>query len=135
MSYMDWDQKFSVNVKEIDNQHKKLVDMVNELHEAMKMGKGKDIMEKVLAELVNYTASHFATEERLMTQYSYPQFALHKTEHDKLVQQVLSFQKDFNSGKVAITLDLMTFLRDWLANHILGTDKKIGAFLNEKGVA
>lgn len=135
MAYMGWDQSFSVNVKEIDNQHKKLVDLVNGLHEAMKLGKGKDIMSKVLDELIKYTATHFATEENFMTKHNYPLYSQHKREHDKFVKQVLSYQNDYNSGKIAITLDVMNFLKDWLVNHILGTDKKVGSFLNEKGIA
>lgn len=134
MAYITWDEQYSVGVKEIDNQHKKLVELVNNLHEAMKQGKGRDIMSKVLASLIDYTASHFATEEKYMTQFNYPHFASHKLEHQNLVKQVLDFQKDYESGKLAITLDIMKFLKDWLVNHIQGTDKKFGPFFNENGL-
>lgn len=134
MAYMAWDEKYSVGVKEIDFQHQKLIELVNNLHEAMKQGKGKDMMSKVLQTLIDYTASHFGTEEKYMTEFKYPQFSSHKLEHEKFVKKVLDFQNDYNSGKLAITLDVMTFLKDWLVSHIQGTDKKFGPFFNEKGL-
>lgn len=134
MAYFIWDDKYSVGVKEIDAQHKKLVDLVNELHEAMKQGKGKEMLSKVLDSLINYTASHFATEEKYMTKFNYPQYPTHKAEHEKLVKKVLSLQSDFNTGKAVLTLDIMNFLKDWLVNHIQGTDKKYGPFLNQNGL-
>ncbi|HWI54785.1 MAG TPA: bacteriohemerythrin [Desulfobacteria bacterium] len=135
MAYLAWDEKYSVGVKEIDAQHQKLIDLVNQLHEAMKQGKGKDIMSQVLQTLINYTATHFGTEEKYMTAFNYPQFSLHKMEHEKFVKKVLDFQKDYNSGKLALTIDIMNFLKDWLVSHIQGTDKKFGPFFNENGLA
>lgn len=134
MAYLTWDDSYSVRVKEIDTQHKKLVEMINNLHDAMKQGKGKDVMTKVLKDLVDYAASHFATEEKYMTKFNYPQSSLHKSEHEKFVKQVLDFQNDFTAGKVAITLEVMNFLKDWLVKHILGTDKKYSSFFNEHGL-
>lgn len=134
MALITWEEKYSVNIKEIDEQHKNLVKMVNDLHEAMSVGKGKEVMGKVLQNLINYTASHFATEEKYMTMFNYPSYPQHKGEHDKFVKQVLDFQKDFNEGNKIISLDVMKFLKDWLLNHILGTDKKFGPFFNEKGL-
>lgn len=135
MAYLAWDEKYSVGVKEIDSQHQKLIELINELHEAMKLGKGKDIMSQVLQSLIDYTATHFGTEEKYMTAFKYPQFSSHKLEHEKFVKKVLDFQKDYNSGKLALTLDVMAFLKDWLVSHIQGTDKKFGPFFNEKGLA
>lgn len=135
MAYLAWDEKYSVSVKEIDSQHQKLIDLVNELHEAMKQGKGKDIMSQVLQTLIDYTATHFGTEEKYMIAFKYPQFTQHKLEHENFVKKVLDFQKDYNSGKLALTIDIMNFLKDWLVSHIQGTDKKFGPFFNEKGLA
>lgn len=134
MALMTWDDKFSVNVKEIDNQHKRLVEMLNELHSAMSVGKGKDALGKVLQSLIDYAASHFATEEKYMTKFNFPGYAQHKTEHDKFVKQVLDFQAGFNSGKLALSTEVLQFLKDWLVKHIQGTDKKYGPFFNEKGL-
>jgi hemerythrin len=134
MALMTWNSALSVKIKQFDDQHKKLVDMVNELHDAMKEGKGSIALGKILNALISYTASHFSDEERLMAQYSFPGLALHKIEHDKLVKQVLELQEKFKAGKPILTLDVMNFLKDWLAKHIQGDDKKYGEYLNAKGV-
>ncbi len=135
MPLINWSENYSVSVKEIDSQHKKLVDLINNLHEGMKHGKGKEILGGVLNELVNYTAYHFSFEEKLFDKYLYPETIHHKREHQKLVEKVKSFANDFNNGRTTVSVDVMNFLKDWLINHIQGTDKKYSSFLNNKGVA
>lgn len=134
MALMNWSDKLSVNIREIDEQHKKLVTMVNELHEAMSSGKGKEVIGKILTGLVQYVASHFATEERFMKTHSFPGYLAHKAEHDKLTKKALELQQQFQEGKPVITVEVMGFLKDWLSSHILGTDKNYAPYLNGKGV-
>jgi hemerythrin len=134
MALMAWSDNLSVNVTQIDEQHKKLVGMLNDLHDAMKQGKGGDTSGKVLSGLVEYVATHFATEEKLMKEHAYPEYLKHKLEHDALTKQALDLQKQFQEGKPVLTVELMKFLKDWLSNHILGTDKKYGPYLNSKGI-
>lgn len=134
MALMNWSDNLSVNIKEIDEQHKKLVGMINELHEAMKQGKGSDVTGKVLAGLIQYVATHFATEEKFMKTHAYPEYLKHKAEHDALTKQAADLQNQFHEGKPVLTVELMSFLKNWLTNHILGTDKKYGPYLNGKGV-
>lgn len=135
MALITWSDSLSVKVKQFDDQHKKLVDMVNQLFDAMKTGKGNQVMADILKQLIAYTQTHFAAEERLMKQYGYPDFEAHKKEHNALVMQVLDLQKQFQEGKAVLTQNVMTFLRDWLSKHIQGDDKKYGIFFNGKGVA
>lgn len=134
MAYIAWDAKLSTGVKTIDDQHKVLVALINELHDAMSVGKGKQVIADVLKRLIDYTVSHFSTEEKFMTQYGYPQISDQKSEHSKFVDKVSEFQAGFNGGKITISLEVMFFLKDWLVNHILSTDKKMGVFLSDKGV-
>ncbi|CAG0957889.1 bacteriohemerythrin [Geobacter sp.] len=134
MALITWSDTLSVKVKQFDDQHKKLVDMVNQLFDAMKTGKGSQVMGDILKQLIAYTQTHFAAEERLLKQYAYPDFEAHKKEHNALVMQVLDLQKQFQEGKPVLTQNIMTFLRDWLSRHIQGDDKKYGVFLNGKGV-
>ncbi len=134
MALFVWSDKYSVNIKEIDEQHKKLVDMLNELHDSMKAGKGKEVLGSIFTGLIQYVGTHFATEERLMSSNAYPEYAAHKAEHTKLTQKALELQKNFQEGVPVLTVELMNFLKDWLQTHILGTDKKYGPFLNSKGV-
>ncbi|AAR33734.1 bacteriohemerythrin [Geobacter sulfurreducens] len=135
MALISWSDSLSVKVKQFDDQHKKLVDMVNQLFDAMKAGKGNQVMGDILKSLIQYTQTHFAAEERIMKQYGYPDFEAHKKEHNALVMQVLDLQKQFQEGKAVLTQNVMTFLRDWLSKHIQGDDKKYGVYLNGKGVS
>lgn len=134
MPLLSWKNEYSVNIREIDEQHKKLVEMINELHDAMVAQKAKEVLGGVLTKLINYTASHFANEERLMKTHGYPEFAEHKEKHEKMTAKVLALQKDWQAGKINLSLDVSSFLSDWLNKHILGTDKKYSAFLGGKGV-
>jgi hemerythrin len=134
MALIAWEDKLSVNIKEIDEQHKNLINLVNEMHDAMKAGKGNDTIGKVLSGLVDYTKMHFATEERLMNAHGYPEYLKHKKEHDDLTRKAVDLQNQFQSGKAVLNLEVMQFLRDWLTKHIMGTDKTYGPFLNGKGI-
>ena len=92
MPIINWSQNLSVGINSIDEQHKKLVGMVNKLYDAMKEGKAKDILGNLLTELVSYTDSHFKTEEQLFNKYRYAETTAHKSEHDKLRNEVISLK-------------------------------------------
>ncbi|MDR4508031.1 MAG: bacteriohemerythrin [Candidatus Brocadiaceae bacterium] len=130
MPIMEWKDEFSVNVAEFDSHHKQLVVMINELHDAMTGGKGKQVLGEILQKLVNYCAFHFKAEEQLFQKHDYPDYKEHKGKHDNMANKVLALQKDFQAGKAAITLEVSNFLRDWLNKHILQTDKKYCEFFN-----
>lgn len=134
MALITWNENYSVKVKQFDDQHKKLIEMVNELHDSMKVGKGKETLEKILKGLVQYTEQHFSSEERLMKLHGYTGYENHKKEHNQLVMQVLDIQKKYQEGTTMLTQSVMNFLRDWLQKHIQGDDKNYGPFLNSKGV-
>lgn len=134
MALITWNDSYSVQVKQFDEQHKKLIDMVNELHESMKVGKGKETLEKILKGLVQYTEMHFSSEERMMKQLNYPEYEKHKKEHNQLVLQVMDIQKKYHDGTAVLTQAVMNFLKDWLRNHIQGEDKGYGPFFNSKGM-
>ena len=131
MSLINWDDSYSVHIKKIDEQHKGLVKLVNELHDAMSQGAANDVLSKVLNSLVDYTIIHFNTEEEMFKSYNYPDYQAHKNEHDK----VKEFQSKFKEGKSTITYELMDFLSDWLINHILDSDKKYSSYLTSRGVS
>jgi hemerythrin len=124
----------SVNVRELDAQHQKLVGLVRTLHEAMRNKQGKEALKKIFSGLVAYTATHFATEERLMQQAGYPELEEHRRIHEKMTAKVLALQQEFQQGKVGLTLEVMKFLENWVEKHILGTDKKYGPHLNQQGI-
>jgi len=134
MALLTWNDSYSVKVKHLDDQHKKLIDMINQLYDAMKVGKGSEVIGPVLKSLITYTQTHFSTEEQLMKLHGYPDYEIHKNEHTQLVAQVGNIKKEMDAGKMPLTQHVMNFLRDWLIKHIQGDDKKYGPFLNNKGV-
>ena len=118
----------------IDEQHKGLVDLINELNAAMRQRRSDSVLVGVLERLKQYTVKHFATEEEFFDKFGYPDSASHKKAHHELVQKVLDFEAELKSGRAKVTMEIMRFLKDWLVGHIMGTDKRYGPFLNSKGV-
>jgi hemerythrin len=134
MAIINWDESLSVNIKEIDKQHKKLIGLIADLHQAMLAGKGKEAMVQVLDGLISYTNTHFAWEENLLKTNGYPEFDGHHAIHIKMVDKVKDIQREHKAGKLNISLDTMKFLNDWITKHIMGTDKRYSSHLNSKGV-
>ena len=129
---MPWTIRLETSFPIIDNQHKELVRMINQLHKAMRQQKGSNELSNILDGLAKYTVMHFATEEKIFEKHKYPDFNNHKKIHKELVSKVLAFQADFNSGKATVTMDLMDFLKDWLKTHIMKTDMSYVPFLKGK---
>jgi len=135
MDFFPWKEEYSVGIKKFDDQHKSLVGFLNELYEAMNDGKGKDSLGKVLSNLVQYTKTHFTSEEALMKLYDYPEQAAHKQKHESMAGHVLRLVKKFEEGDISNPVQITNFLKEWLAKHILETDKAYGPYLREKGVS
>lgn len=129
-----WSDTFNAQVGVVDSQHKVLVGIINDLHQAMVSGHGKDQPGKNLTNLITHTKGHFSTEEQMMQQKGYPDYARHKAEHGNLTKTVIDFQKKFQNNEVGLTLEVMNFLKDWLGKHIMESDKRPGAFMGEHGV-
>lgn len=127
MAAFAWTEDLSTGNMMIDSDHKRLIELVNKLYEAMSNGKGNSVVGGVLDELISYTASHFAREERLMQQIRYGDFAKHKAEHDKLVKEVLELQKGLQAGTLTLSSKVYVFLTEWLNRHIKSSDKLLGA--------
>jgi len=134
MTLMEWNDSFSVNIDEIDNQHKQLINFINQVYKGMMMDEGKEAIGSALESLVGYTKTHFGYEERMFNQYKYPDTKSHMQKHKKLVSQVMEFYENFQSGDAVVDNELLAFLKDWLVTHIMGTDKEYTSFFNEKGV-
>jgi hemerythrin len=109
-------------LSDIDAQHKKLVVMINELYKAMRTGQGHAVLSSLLESLLRYTQEHFTYEEGVMKRSGYSVLPAHIEEHRALTRKVQEFRTQFLNGKVTMTMSVMTFLKDWLQNHILGSD-------------
>lgn len=133
MAFFSWTEEFSVGNDFIDADHKKLVKMVNDFHEAMEQGRGNDVIGKVLNNLIIYTREHFAREEKEMQRIKYSNFLAHRMEHEKLLKQVTELQNDFNAGKAMMSIKISKFLRDWLLTHIAQVDKLLAEAIKKAG--
>ena len=134
MEHFQWTDELSVNIEEIDSQHKEFINLTNELSEAIKIGRGFEILEETLSTLIEYAEMHFATEERLMKVHGYPGLASHKNEHGELKKHLLEINRRFNTDKLILADTVLYFLEDWAVNHVKKTDTECSSFLNSKGV-
>ena len=128
MKDLVFDSLLSVGVDEIDEDHRKLVDLFNIFNQSVTEGAATDYLIAVLEELVNCTVWHFSHEERLMLKYGYKGFKEHKAEHEELIRNVRKIQHIVQAEKPVSTEDV-EFLRKWLTGHILSTDMKLGSYL------
>ena len=134
MPLVTWDQSYSVSVRKLDEQHQKLFALLNALHDAMRQGKGQTVVQDTLRELATYTVTHFRAEEELMRMTNYPELAIHQAEHQRFVAKVKQLAEDLQASRLVSTIDLVDFIKDWLAHHIQHTDRSYSAHMNAKGV-
>lgn len=134
MAFIEWDEKYSVGVRELDSQHKQLVKILGDLYEAMQAQKANEVLGKLLNELLRYTKTHFATEEKYMSQHGYPDLAAQKKEHEMFTAKIAEFIESFESGRTSISVSVTSFVKNWLFSHILSSDKKYSSFFASKGV-
>ncbi len=134
MALFEWDDKFSVSIESIDNQHKELVQQINNLHDAMMEGRGQKEVEPIIEKLIGYTDSHFKHEEELFDKFNYEDKQEHKNIHKNLIDQVVDLQTKVKAGEAPLSSDLMEFLKEWLMTHILQEDKRYIACLTGNNV-
>jgi len=131
---VQWEEKYSVGVEEIDKQHKDFIVIMNNLYEAFSTGKGRDELEVILNDIIKYKENHFATEEKYFDLYQYENTEEHKAEHKKLKDKVDAFYEEFKTGKADITADLMDFLENWLIDHLINQDQKYVSCFKNNGL-
>lgn len=131
---VEWTEELSVGIQEIDEQHKVLVDLLNRLYEAIIRQNDNVVIGEILLELYQYTVVHFSVEESLMRIFDYDSYDEHKKHHADLTRQVVELESKFKSGEITISMEVLSFLRSWLTNHILTEDKKYAPILLQKGL-
>ena len=135
MSFIAWNDRLSVGVEIIDSDHKKLVGMLNELYDAIADGTSKEILGDLLDRLVEYTSVHFAREESFFSRTGYPGAEAHKFEHANMIAWLVEMRTRLKSGSaMGPSLELVNYLKDWLFDHILGSDMEYGPHLNAMGI-
>jgi hemerythrin-like metal-binding protein len=126
-----WDDTLSVQIQEIDEDHRRLVELFNILSHSVANGESSDYIEAVLEELISCTAWHFKHEERLMIKYNYNELKEHKAEHQELIESAKEVQQMFLKNNKSLSSDDIESLEQWLTGHILGADMALGSYLGE----
>ena len=132
MAYFEWAGDMEIDQGPIDEDHRKLVQQVNDLHTATTDGRGTEVVAKLLAELLDDTAAHIHREEVYMHTLGYPELERHKQGHVRFMDQLRALQAKYDAGSVTVASQLSSVLRDWLSLHIRRHDKAIVAFLRER---
>jgi hemerythrin len=132
--FVEWSNELSVGIEEIDSQHKVLVDLLNEVHEAIQQGRTVEVTKSIIDRLDEYTRVHFAVEESLLRILHYQDYDRHKEDHDKLIAQLGDLRTKLDKGKGSIGFELVFFLKGWLTKHIMEGDKRYAAYLLAQGV-
>ena len=131
MKDLIWDDSLSVQIPEIDEDHRRLVDLFNILNHSVMEGDAANYIEAVLEELICCTVWHFSHEERLMLKYGYKGLVEHKTEHQELIESARAVQQKFLQEGKPVSNEDIQFLEHWLTGHILSADMELGSYLGE----
>lgn len=134
MDYIKWYDSYSVGVRRLDDQHKKLIDLLNRMFDSVNDKNYGKAVQDVINEMIAYSEYHFETEEVLMEEYDYPHFAEHKIEHIDFKLKISEFMTKYENGTERLNMEILKFLKDWLINHIRIEDNRYKAFFNSKGI-
>ena len=130
MPLISWNAGLSLGIQDIDTQHRKLVDIINQLHDAQLQGRSREVMDKILSALYDYTQQHFSFEEKMLARAGYADLANHQQTHRAFMAKLADLQARHRDPKKPMSsLEVMNFLKDWLVKHIQGVDKRYAAEL------
>jgi hemerythrin len=133
MVLIEWTPALSVDIKSIDEQHKKLLGYMNTLYDALNQKKENDVLAQIFHDLEEYTHSHFGLEEEYFNRFNYPYQDAHVMQHKEFIRRLSEMKKQIQDDTEDVE-DLLTFLVDWLTHHIKGTDHQYSPFFREHGV-
>jgi hemerythrin-like metal-binding protein len=129
MALVKWSDSLSVQDEELDSQHQHLIELLNQLYDAMRSGQGSDVLGTTLEELVDYTKEHFRSEEALCERADYPDLEKHREQHRRLVAQVSDLQDKFQNGSILLSVEVLQFLQKWVTEHIVQSDSQYAPYI------
>ncbi len=129
-----WKEEYSVHVEEIDNQHKRLVELIFKLFESLNKQQKDDNLGEILSKLIEYSGYHFATEEGYFKKFNYEHAEEHIEEHKKFDEKMKTLQKQYSDNEIEISFELIDYLEDWLIDHLIETDQKYVKCFQENGL-
>lgn len=131
MAYFEWADDLVIDGGPIDDDHRRLVGLVNDLHTATSEGRGMEVVAGIMTQLIDYTAEHLHREEAEMAAVNFPNLERHKIGHAKFIEALHDLQKKYEGGSITVASRLSTILRDWLSLHIRRSDKELLEFLKK----
>jgi hemerythrin len=129
-----WRPEYSVNVAEIDHQHKKLFDIINQLIEIVDSKPSKERLQAIIKQIVDYKEEHFAFEEKYFKEFNYSEAEKHIAEHNNFSKKIKELQELHKADVSAFTFSLLDLLEDWLVEHLLKMDQRYIKCFNEHGL-
>lgn len=135
MDIINWKNEFSVGVKEMDDQHKKLLGMINRLIEEQHTLTDPKTIADLLTEMTDYAQVHFRAEEFLMAEYGYDKKKQQEQQHQAFIDKTISFYSASDMGPNILSVALLDYLGTWLVGHILKEDMKYKEFFRSKGLS
>ena len=124
-----WQDGYKVGIEQIDTEHQHLISLIVRFYKAVQEGKARQMTTELITNLIDYTKTHFRNEEDLMKNHSYPDFEIHKNDHEKFIKEVIEATQTYMQGGVLPSNKVLSFLANWLVDHILNHDKKMGLYL------
>ncbi len=134
MSDIEWTSKYSVHVEKMDEHHRILFEIINDVLESLQGKMGPSTLKEILERLVAFTEFHFKEEEEMMEVNQYPHLAEHRKEHRIFEKMVREINEQFEEGETDVSLQVLDLTVSWLKNHIIGVDTKYSSFMNDKGI-
>lgn len=134
MPFINWDNSFRVNIDSIDEQHKKIMEMINDLHDSITEGAARRNLNEALVRLSVYMVKHFVYEENLFKKHNYKYQKEHKKDHDELAESITEFHKWNMNGKCKLVSDQVEFFKNKMHDHILNYDQKYVSHMYSHGV-
>lgn len=130
MAYFEWAADLVIDQGPIDQDHRHLVGLVNELHTATSQGIGQDVVGKILEQLITYTQEHLTREEHIMELACFSNLTAHQLGHQKFIENLRELQHKYQNGSSMVAAQLSALLRDWLSLHIRRSDREFLTFLS-----
>lgn len=138
MAVWEWEESYLVNIGRIDTHHKKIIALFNRLYTdafaCQNISQKQPLIERALAELIDYSYYHMAAEEELMFKHEYPSYVPHKKEHEHFKLRITQFMEEYKDDTLVTVFPILHFIKEWFMVHILNTDKQCAEYLNEKDV-
>jgi hemerythrin-like metal-binding protein len=134
MNLFEWTPAIAVGITTIDDQHKKLISLINDVSDAMKARKATEVIGNILLELSDYTIYHFGNEEKAFEKYNYPDKAAHMAAHKIYVDKINELVERNKKGELGLSISVLDFLMEWITNHIMKTDMQYVPFFKDKEI-